>query len=54
MVLSFPEELRGFELNLTPIGTSDRFKFLAIIRKGYVGLPLAIAAVDTGWSVIGI
>lgn len=27
---------------------------LAIIGQGYVGLPLAMAAVDAGWSVIGI
>ncbi len=29
-------------------------KVLAIIGQGYVGLPLAMAAVDAGWSVIGI
>lgn len=29
-------------------------RILAIIGQGYVGLPLAIAAVDAGWSVIGI
>jgi UDP-N-acetyl-D-glucosamine dehydrogenase len=27
---------------------------LAIIGQGYVGLPLAMAAVDAGWTVIGI
>jgi nucleotide sugar dehydrogenase len=27
---------------------------LAIVGQGYVGLPLAMAAVDAGWSVIGI
>lgn len=27
---------------------------LAIIGQGYVGLPLAMAAVDSGWTVIGI
>jgi UDP-N-acetyl-D-glucosamine dehydrogenase len=27
---------------------------LAIIGQGYVGLPLAMAAVDAGWAVIGI
>ena len=27
---------------------------LAIIGQGYVGLPLAMAAVEAGWSVIGI
>ncbi len=31
-----------------------REKILAIIGQGYVGLPLAMAAVDSGWSVIGI
>ena len=29
-------------------------RILAIIGQGYVGLPLAIAAVDAGWTVIGI
>ena len=29
-------------------------KVLAIIGQGYVGLPLAMAAVDAGWTVIGI
>jgi UDP-N-acetyl-D-glucosamine dehydrogenase len=33
---------------------SDSSKVLAIIGQGYVGLPLAMAAVDAGWSVIGI
>ena len=36
------------------IDLSDRSKVLAIIGQGYVGLPLAMAAVDSGWSVIGI
>jgi UDP-N-acetyl-D-glucosamine dehydrogenase len=27
---------------------------LAVIGQGYVGLPLALAAVDAGWTVIGI
>ena len=31
-----------------------RDKTLAIIGQGYVGLPLAMAAVDAGWHVIGI
>ena len=31
-----------------------REKTVAIIGQGYVGLPLAMAAVDAGWSVIGI
>ena len=29
-------------------------RILAIIGQGYVGLPLAMAAVDAGWSVIGV
>ncbi len=29
-------------------------RVLAIIGQGYVGLPLAMAAVDSGWTVIGI
>ena len=29
-------------------------KILAIIGQGYVGLPLAMAAVDAGWEVIGV
>ena len=36
------------------LDTGDRSKVLAIIGQGYVGLPLAMAAVDAGWSVIGI
>lgn len=36
------------------IDLSDRSKVLAIIGQGYVGLPLAMAAIDAGWSVIGI
>jgi len=36
------------------IDLSDRSRVLAIIGQGYVGLPLAMAAVDAGWSVIGI
>jgi UDP-N-acetyl-D-mannosaminuronate dehydrogenase len=27
---------------------------LAIIGQGYVGLPLAMAAVDAGWNVVGV
>ena len=29
-------------------------QILAIIGQGYVGLPLAMAAVDAGWSVVGV
>ena len=34
--------------------SAQRSRFLAIIGQGYVGLPLAMAAVDAGWTVIGI
>ncbi|MEI9906697.1 MAG: nucleotide sugar dehydrogenase [Actinomycetota bacterium] len=33
---------------------ADRSKTIAIIGQGYVGLPLAMAAVQAGWSVIGV
>jgi UDP-N-acetyl-D-glucosamine dehydrogenase len=36
------------------LNISDRSKVLAIVGQGYVGLPLAMAAVDAGWTVIGI
>ena len=29
-------------------------KTLAIVGQGYVGLPLAMAAVDAGWTVVGV
>jgi UDP-N-acetyl-D-glucosamine dehydrogenase len=32
----------------------QRAQILAIIGQGYVGLPLAMAAVDAGWTVIGV
>ncbi len=32
----------------------ERSKTVAIIGQGYVGLPLAMAAVRAGWSVIGV
>ena len=34
--------------------SAQKPQILAIIGQGYVGLPLAIAAVDTGWTVIGV
>lgn len=33
---------------------SERSKTVAIIGQGYVGLPLAMAAIRAGWQVIGI
>jgi UDP-N-acetyl-D-glucosamine dehydrogenase len=33
---------------------SQQPKVLAVIGQGYVGLPLAMAAVDAGWTVIGV
>lgn len=32
----------------------ERDKTIAIIGQGYVGLPLAMAAIGAGWSVIGV
>ena len=32
----------------------DRLKTVAIIGQGYVGLPLAMAALKAGWNVIGV
>ncbi len=34
--------------------SEQRPQILAIIGQGYVGLPLAMAAVDAGWTVIGV
>lgn len=34
--------------------SAQQSKILAIIGQGYVGLPLAMAAVDAGWTVIGV
>jgi len=34
--------------------SEQRPRILAIIGQGYVGLPLAMAAVDAGWTVIGV
>jgi UDP-N-acetyl-D-glucosamine dehydrogenase len=34
--------------------SSKQPQILAIIGQGYVGLPLAMAAVDAGWTVIGV
>lgn len=33
---------------------SQKNQVLAVIGQGYVGLPLAMAAIDSGWTVIGI
>ncbi len=37
-----------------PSVIAERPKVLAIIGQGYVGLPLAMAAIDAGWIVIGV
>lgn len=34
--------------------SSQNSKILAVIGQGYVGLPLAMAAIEAGWSVIGV
>ena len=37
-----------------PTVNAQESRILAIIGQGYVGLPLAMAAVDAGWTVIGV
>lgn len=37
-----------------PTVSAQKSQTLAIIGQGYVGLPLAMAAVDAGWKVIGV
>ncbi len=37
-----------------PAVSVQKSRTLAIVGQGYVGLPLAMAAVDAGWTVIGI
>jgi UDP-N-acetyl-D-glucosamine dehydrogenase len=37
-----------------PTVSAQKNQILAIIGQGYVGLPLAMAAVHAGWSVIGV
>lgn len=37
-----------------PYVHAQHSQILAIIGQGYVGLPLAMAAVDAGWNVIGV
>ena len=37
-----------------PTVSAHKPQILAIIGQGYVGLPLAMAAVDAGWTVIGV
>ena len=39
---------------MTNSQTASPDKTLAIVGQGYVGLPLAMAAVDAGWLVIGV
>ena len=34
--------------------SAQKPQILAIIGQGYVGLPLAMAAIDAGWTVIGV
>jgi UDP-N-acetyl-D-glucosamine dehydrogenase len=46
-----PKHLRQVRI---PTVNAQKSHVLAIIGQGYVGLPLAMAAVDAGWTVIGI
>jgi UDP-N-acetyl-D-glucosamine dehydrogenase len=44
---------RTREVKIRPV-SFEQPKVLAIVGQGYVGLPLAMAAVDAGWTVIGV
>jgi len=44
---------RNLKVKISPVG-AQKNQVLAIIGQGYVGLPLAMAAVDAGWTVIGL
>jgi UDP-N-acetyl-D-glucosamine dehydrogenase len=46
--------LNPYEEVRIPIVSAHQLQVLAIIGQGYVGLPLAMAAVDAGWTVIGV
>jgi UDP-N-acetyl-D-glucosamine dehydrogenase len=48
--------IQGNDTSMTRISivSEQKTQILAIIGQGYVGLPLAMAAVDAGWTVIGI
>ena len=45
---------KGSAMARIPVVSAGKHQILAIIGQGYVGLPLAMAAVDAGWSVIGV
>ena len=45
---------KGRAVARIPVVSAQKPQILAIIGQGYVGLPLAMAAVDAGWSVIGV
>ena len=47
----YRKPLKGVRI---PTVSAQESRILAIIGQGYVGLPLAMAAVDAGWTVIGI
>jgi UDP-N-acetyl-D-glucosamine dehydrogenase len=44
----------GWAMARIEVMSAQKPQILAIIGQGYVGLPLAMAAVEAGWSVIGI
>jgi len=45
---------KGSSMARIEVMSGQKSQKLAIIGQGYVGLPLAMAAVDAGWSVIGV
>jgi UDP-N-acetyl-D-glucosamine dehydrogenase len=50
----FGSHLKPHEEVKIPTVSAQQLQVLAIIGQGYVGLPLAMAAVDAGWTVIGV
>jgi UDP-N-acetyl-D-glucosamine dehydrogenase len=47
------QRIKYLEVKISTV-SKHREQTLAIIGQGYVGLPLAMAAVDVGWTVIGV
>ena len=39
---------------MMPSVSAQKPQILAIIGQGYIGLPLAMAAIDAGWTVLGV
>jgi UDP-N-acetyl-D-glucosamine dehydrogenase len=44
----------SFQAVRIPSVSAQKIRTVAIIGQGYVGLPLAMAAIEAGWNVIGV